>query len=125
MNPTPEQIAKLPKWARDHIERLAREVATWKGSALRFAKEQPEAPFYVDEWYAEPRFKRYIAVPTNRICVNHAGVEAQIYLPPENDSQRLFGIEISFTRTGQMHGDIAVIPRGHGQIQLLSKENMR
>lgn len=123
--PTDEQIAKLPKWAQERITQLERQLETWKGNALRFASEQPESPFYVDEWLSEPRIKRYISTPTNRVCVEHAGVKLEIYLPQKGDSQRLYGIELTYSRPNDLHGDIALIPRDHCGVQLLAQENMR
>lgn len=124
MNLTPEQIAKLPKWAQERITQLERQLGSSQAQCERFANEQKESPFYVEEWLSQ-RIRRYISTPTNRLCVEHAGVKLEIYLPQKGDGQRLYGIELTYSRPDEIHGDIALIPRHHCGIQLLAQENMR
>jgi hypothetical protein len=120
-------ITKLPKWAQSRIADLERERDAARLSLKGFQDSQTESPFYLDAWYCEPRIKRYVQSPTNRITVEHAGVKMEVYLAPEKDGQRLHGIEITYSPIEQRMGYamVAVMPRGISTIQLVTKENMR
>jgi hypothetical protein len=127
MKPTPEQIAKLPKWAQEHIKDLSRELDAANATLARMADEQTPSPFYVDAWYSTPRVKRFIQSPTNHLTIEHAGVHLEIFLAPERDGQRLYGIELQYSAIDRTigHSTVALMPRGIGTIQLVTKENMR
>lgn len=124
--PTSEQITKLPKWAQDHIDSLEREVATWRGAALRFEKEQPESPFYLDGYCNQSKIRQFITAPMSTVSCDHAGVHMEIFLPLKEDGQRLFGPEIRFNEIGRFTGSYAaIVPRSVGTIQLVHKDNLR
>ena len=121
--PTSEQIAKLPKWAQEHIESLSREARTWKESALRFSKEQPESPFFMETYNEEMR-KQFITSPSSSVSFKHAGVEGTIYLTCKGDSQRPFGVELTFHGDNQLQ-PVGIFPAYSNCLYLVAKENMR
>lgn len=124
--PTKEQIEKLPKWAREHVESLTREVSTWKDAALRFSKEQPESPFYIDDWTNGARIKQFIPSSVNTISCDYAGVHMDMFLPQDNDGQRFYGPEIRFSEIGKhTFSNVAAVPTARGIIQLVHKDNLR
>jgi hypothetical protein len=128
IEPTSEQLAKLPKWAQEHIASLSRESNMWKSAALRFSKEQTESPFYTSDWVTTSEtIKRFIPAPMGFIICEHAGVRAEIMAVRPDDGQRLFGVEVRFVESGTAIscGKIAVVPRSSGVIQFVSKENLR
>lgn len=47
--PTPEEIAKLPKWAQDHLRALQRERDESTRISERFTNEQTVQPICVPE----------------------------------------------------------------------------
>lgn len=129
INHTAEQLAKLPKWAREHIDSLSRELDAATLSLQQYLDNQTPSPFYLDDWFSPTRQKVYIQSATNRICVEHARVHLEVFLPHEDDSQRLYGIELNYS--AMVNGKhclagptVAVVPRGCSLIQLISKENL-
>lgn len=125
--PTPEQLAKLPKWAQDHIKHLTTSNNAIKSSLKQFNDSQTPSPIWVDEWLQDPRIKRYIQAPHCNVIFSHKGVDMRVMLAGEKDPSRAPGIEISYSRTGRWGdaGEIALVPKSHGLFQLISKENMR
>lgn len=126
MNPTPEQIAKLPKWAQEHIESLSRELASQTSLSKRMVDDQTPSEFFVDEWYSTPSVKRYIQSPTKRITVNYSGITCGIFLASKDDGQREYGIEIQYHASDRAYGGPAVLlPRGFNTISLVNPNNMK
>ncbi len=126
MTPDLKQIQKLPKWAQEYIADLVRERDSAQSMLKRMADDQTPSPIYIDDWYSVPSVKRFVQSPANRVTIEHAGVHCEIYLASEKDGQRLHGIEINYSDTDhRLHCEVAVIPRGIGNIQLVSKENLR
>lgn len=127
--PTPEQIAKLPKWARDHIETLDSNMKAAQATCARMNEDQKPSPIYVDDWYAKPRIKRYVQSPTGRVIVEHAGVHLEVFLAPEDDGQRMHGIELQYSplENGKQmfcHADVGVYPRGYDTLFLVHRNNV-
>lgn len=50
MNPTTEQIAKLPKWAQEHIETISRERELAVRSLNQYCDESTPSPFSTFEY---------------------------------------------------------------------------
>jgi hypothetical protein len=127
MKPTPEQIAKLPKWAQEHIADLDRESISAKAVVVRMNDQQTPSPFFVDAWYSNPPVRQYVQSPSDHLTIEHAGVHLEIYLAPEKDGQRLHGIELQYTAIEPTigHATVAVMPRSMNTLQLVTKENMR
>lgn len=124
------QIEKLPKWARVLIKDLSRERDTAVEALNRAVDGQSKSPIYYDDMLcigeqAGPSTKRFY-VQSSRLTIEHAGIECGIYLAPEGDGQRLFGIEIQFLNLNHRLGVYpALVPRSANTIQILTKENMR
>lgn len=128
MKPTPEQIAKLPKWAQEYIVSIERERDGALAMIQKFNDAQTPSPFFLDEWYCQPRITRYIQSPTNRISCNHAGVHLELYLAPAEDGQRNYGIEIQYSSLVRARlgvSAVGIVPTGTNTIALVHKENMR
>lgn len=123
-------IEKLPKWAQILINDLERERDAAVEALNRSIDGQSKTPIYYDDMLcigeqAGPSPKRFY-VQSNRITIEHAGIECGIYLAPEGDGQRLFGIEIQFSNLNHRLGVCpALVPRSANTIQILTKENMR
>lgn len=126
---TAEQIAKLPKWAQDHIRNITRERDIAVQELNAWVDSQTPSAFYVDEYpcIGEQKHKRRY-FQGNRIAVDHAGVHCEILLAREDDGQRLYGIDITYSEGGPRrigHQDVAIMPRASNCIELVAKDNMR
>jgi len=127
MKPTPEQIAKLPKWAQEHIRDIERQLSAATTALDQIKDQQTPSPIYLDDWYCTPRMKRYIQSPTGHLTIQHAGVHLDIFLAPEKDGQRLHGIELQYAAVesrGLTDRQIAIMPRGINTIQLVAKDSL-
>lgn len=114
MIPTPEQLAKLPKWARDHIAQLQSGCDELRQKLSAFENNDP-SPFF--ERTIDGRYKYFRC--DDAMTIVHSGVRLQIR-PRSTDGR------ISLSWEGhQTHSEIALIPYGHQQAYLVSKENMR
>lgn len=118
---TPEQLAKLPRWAQEHIKDVERERDSAQALNKRFEDTQTPSPFFVDDWTVSPTVKRYVQSPIDRLCVEYAGVHLEIFLARPDDGQRLHGIELSYSGGSA----IALMPRSISCIQLVNKANLR
>lgn len=121
MKMTPQQIARLPKFAREEIETLQRQ----RDEAVRRLEEmtdnQKESPFYreeLDTTEAPIAFRIVYYQASNRMMVKHEGVLLQIILRDRE-------IVLQWRRPSDAIGDICFRPTSHQAASLLTKENMR
>jgi hypothetical protein len=88
MNVTPEQLAKLPKWAQEHIHELKRDREVTLRSLHAFQDNQTKSLIWVDEHACtgeEPGttlYRRYIQQHT--ITLEVGGVEVRLYHDLDN-----------------------------------------
>lgn len=124
--PTQEQISKLPKWAQEHIRDLTSQRDNEQNAKRRLLEQQQVSPFYVDEWYSDKPYKRYICAPGRQIEVEHAGVKLGVFLASEDDNQRPYGIELKYSAIGDAIGrGVAIVPSGFSTINLQAASNIR
>jgi len=125
MNPTPEQFARLPKWAQEHIADFERTNSVLRKQVSEMLDSLTPSPFYTEDLHSAGMVKRFLP-GIRRIIAEHAGVKAEIYLPSERDGQRLFGIEICYSGSQRSlsHFPVAIMPRGASSIQLVHKDNL-
>lgn len=126
--PTPEQIAKLPKWARDHITNIERERDVSVRALNEFQDSQTPSGIYYDDCVCTgetkgPSNKRKY-IQSHQLEVEHAGVLLSVFLAGTNDSQRSHGIQLSWNAR-QRTGHVAAIPTSFQCVELVAKENMR
>lgn len=125
MKPTAEQIAKLPKWAQEHIANIERERDVSIRALNKSIDTTTESPFYYETFECTgeedkgPSMKRYYYQAHNMTVV-HLGVEATIYL-------RDRGINISYSSpdTVGLRKEIAIMPDCHQSITLVPQDLMR
>lgn len=126
MKPTPEQIAKLPRWAQDHLNNISRERDAAIRSLNEFCDNQSPSPFYIEDHpctgeTSGPSRKR-IYIQAHAITVEWAGVILNI---DANDyGNRKNEIEISWS-TAEGTRDVAMVPRCFNAVIIKTKENMR
>jgi hypothetical protein len=125
--PTTEQISKLPVWAQEHIQSLSRLADTQRRAIDAFHDAQTPSPFYtLDYSLSVTNVKpRYFQIDHMGICIEHAGIKADIFLSRPDDSQRPYGIQIGFESLKHERGKpVSISPHGGGSFFLLHKENM-
>ena len=114
-------ITKLPKWAQEHIHNTQRQRDIAVRALDEYTDNQTPSPVSVQEMecveHGSPKFyTRY--VQTNKITINHSGVELRVLL-------RNGHIDLSYGGGGLSTDEVALIPASFQQIRLVSKENMR
>ena len=126
ISPSGQKLNRLPIWVKEHIESLTRERDIALAACSRLSDAQTPSPIFVDDWCSEPRIKMYVQSPSRRITIEHAGVHLDVFLAPEDDGQRNFGIELQFSQmTRRLTGGVAILPRGIQTIELVANENIR
>lgn len=127
--PTPEQLAKLPKWAQDHIKDLERE----RGAAVKalndFTDADTPAAFYVEEHVGMgekkgPSIKRRY-IQTRAVICESQGIELRIFASGDLYGQSRPGIELSWSAISRGMSDVAFIPNARNSATLITKEHMR
>lgn len=119
--PTPEQIAKLPQWARAHIANLSREREMAVRRLDEMTDNQTKSPFRKQELdctETPPVSRTVYFQARSSMEVEHAGVELRITLRENH-------IDLQWSRAGHMSGSICSQPSSHQAIALFTKENMR
>jgi hypothetical protein len=129
VKPTQQQLAKLPKWAQEHIRVIERERETAVEALNKYIDSQTESPFYTDDVICTgegigPSFKRRY-FQGYKLTAEHAGVRLRIHLAGEHDGQREYGIELSWEAMDKGTRIVCMAPTARQQVQLISKENLR
>lgn len=121
--PLPEQIAKLPKWAQEHIADLQRRTAEAERTFREYNDSQTPSKFFYDDYVciggASPEHsKKY--VQTDRMTVIAHGVRLDILVRNEEK-----GIEIQWDDEKRHCREIAFVPQSFQKAKLVTKENIR
>ena len=118
--PTPEQIAKLPKWAQEHIENLDRRAVIAERTLKEYYDNQTPSEFFIEDYdsSASKMVKKYIQ--THKIAVERNGVHVEVILRLDEK-----GIDISYWSDDRIVREIALVPKGFNSITLIAKEHMR
>lgn len=121
--PTPEQLAKLPAWARAHIQNVTREREVALDALNKYVDEQTAAPFYVEEMEctgekAGPSFKRRY-IQSHKMTVEFKGVELNIHLRDRE------GIQLQWGTPRHGLGHVAFVPSSFQAATLVPYSMMR
>jgi hypothetical protein len=121
--PTPEQIAKLPKWAQEYTHDLERRVETSERVLKDYKDSQTPSEFYYDDYHCvgqgSPQFIRRF-IQTNQMTVTRDGVQLTILLRQDDP-----GIQLSFCSVNRLVSQVAMVPTSFNQIRILSKDKLR
>jgi hypothetical protein len=126
MNPTIEQLAKLPKWAQDHIADITRERDVSVCSLNEYCDESTPSPFEISEYVCTgekqgPLLKRrYIQAHT--MTVKWRGVELRIDANDYGQSGK--GIRLQWNNQND-RDECAFIPQSYQSAIIKSKEDMQ
>jgi hypothetical protein len=113
--PTPEQIAKLPKWAREHIENLERDALVATSRLDDMLDSQTPSPIYHEDMVSrggEFKFSKHF-VQARDLTFTHAGVALAVRLHRDDAIELSWGPE-----TVHGLGDICFIPSAYQQARL-------
>ena len=126
-------IAKLPKWAQEHITNLARERETAIRALNDHVDSQTPSQIYWEDYLSTgegttgsgvgPTNKRFY-VQTNRIVVECAGVQLYVHCH-ENVPMHHDGIEIKWGDPTGLQNMTGFIPTSFQQASLIAYHNMR
>lgn len=121
--PTQEQIAKLPKWAQEHIENLDRRVVVSERALKEFTDTQTESAFFYDDYLCigegTPKFVRKY-IQTYKISVVRDGIQVDVLLRQDDP-----GIEIGWGGTNHAMKEVAMVPISFQKVKIVPKEKMR
>ena len=117
MNPTPEQIERLPKWSQEHIRDLEHQRRSAIDALKRFQdSDEPTMISYVQMQHFDGEcqfFTRH--VDTDRMQFTYKGVTLVVMLP--DDGGR--GIELSWgSEGGNGLGDMCFTPTAYQQARI-------
>jgi hypothetical protein len=127
MKPTPEQLAKLPKWALEYVKDLENQREQAIRTLNEFVDDQTPSPFYYEdnpctgESSGPIGKRRYIQA--HNMEVFWRGVHLTISAHSYGNSGE--GIHLQWeggVRTGH---DVAMIPSSYQRVRLVLPEDMR
>ena len=121
--PTPEQIAKLPKWAQERMEDLERRTRVAERALKENLDAQTPSEFYVEEYLStgegsDKHVRRYIQ--TYKMAVEHDGVKLTILLRQDEK-----GIDLQWNSTNRLMNEVALVPLSFNKVKIVAKEFMR
>lgn len=119
--PTQEQIDRLPKWAREHIETIERQRDNAKKALSEMLDDQTPNEFRYDDYVNGDFVTRY--VQTYKMTVVHEGVRLDIVLP--KGSQGRQGIEITWASEDRGMRELCFVPTSFQQASIFLPENAR
>ena len=120
-------IAKLPKWAQDHIADLQRQRDTAVKALRDWTDTQTEQPISVDEMECIQAggpvcMTRYIE--GHRLTIKWMGIELSVLLQTDG-SMSDNSIDLKWTSEARHSGHVAMIPTSFQSVSLIAKENLR
>jgi hypothetical protein len=122
-SPTPDQLAKLPKWAQEHIVNLERRTKTAEDALNDYKDNQTPSEFYTEDMLCvgegSPEYvKRY--VQGYKMNVEHDGVRLTILLRQDEK-----GIDLQWYSTDRLMREVAMVPLSFNKVKIVAKEFMR
>lgn len=121
--PTPEQIAKLPKWAQERMADLERRARVAETALKDNLDSQTPSEFYVEEYVTQPEGKdqyRKRFIQTYKMAVEHDGVKLTILLRQDER-----GIDLQWNSTNRLMNEVALVPLSFNKVKIVAKEFMR
>lgn len=116
-----EKLARLPKWAKEHIAELTRQRDAAVDAMRKAAATKKPSPIYVEDYVCvgsggPDRVRTYI--DNYSVTVEYAGVVAEV------STHSLEGIEVRFGPADHLFGEIMVVPKHLGGITLVNPIHM-
>ena len=118
MSPTPEQIERLPKWARSHIKQLDRERRSAIDVLDKFQdSDEPTRVSYEQGHYSDGEYRFFTRhIDTHRMQFICNGVSLVVTMPDDDVAR---GIELSWgPEGGHGLGDLCFTPTAYQQARI-------
>ena len=118
--PTPEQLAKLPKWAQEHIEDMDRRAVVAERTLREFYDNSTPSEFYTEDWDAEQNkmVRRY--VQTHRLSIERDGLKVDLLLRQDDP-----GVDITWCDETRLCCQVPLIPEGLNHVRIMLKKDLR
>ena len=119
MNPTPEQIERLPKWAQSHIEQLDQQRRNAIDILERFQdSDKPMMISYEQHQYLDSKLQVFTRhLNTHQVQFTRDGVSLVVTLPYYNDNEP--GIKLSWgPEDSHGTGDLCFTPTSYQQARI-------
>jgi|FAXJ01.1.fsa_nt_gi hypothetical protein len=121
--PTPEQIAKLPKWAQERMENLERRTRAAETALKDYLDNQTPSEFYTEDYVSVgegsgTHVQKFIQ--TYKMAVEHDGVKLTILLRQDEK-----GIELQWNSTSRLMNEVALVPMSFNKVKIVAPEFMR
>lgn len=128
MKPTEEQIAKLPKWAQDHLSNLSRERDVAVTALNAWRDGQKESPVFFEDMLCDgqgvgPTSHR-VYVQTRDIEIRWLGIQLRVRL---NKGSNMHHPGIGLQWEGLHDGGsriVAMVPSSHQSVDLISRDKL-
>jgi hypothetical protein len=122
--PTPEQIAKLPKWAQEHIEDKERQRFVAQRRLDELVDSTTPSPFWHESNDCTGpnngvQHKKHFVQAHSRFCVEYAGVHLEIVLRDHRS------MELQWTNPERGCGELACVPESFQKVRLITRKNLR
>ncbi len=114
---TPDRVAKLPKWAQDHITDLERTADRATARLEQYVNENQEGKIVVSDYTNGDHHD--VKIPAEKVTFVHAGVWLQVKVYSENQIDLSWGPGHSMAAMG----DVCFIPTAYQQARLVHPDN--
>lgn len=120
---TEEQLAKLPRWAQEHIHNLERRMDVAERTLMEFKDNQTPSGIFYKEYCcigegSPETLTRFVQAESITVQAHGVRVHASI-----NDSWK--AIVLQWEETNTINRDVAFIPSSYQQARLVNKIHMR
>ena len=120
---TEEQLAKLPRWAQEHIHNLERRMDVAERTLMEFKDNQTPSGIFYKEYCCigegtPATLTRFVQAESITVQAHGVRVHASI-----NDSRKV--VELQWGDTNAISTDVAFIPESFQKARLVNKIHMR
>lgn len=122
------KMAKLPTWARDHMEKLQREKDAILACLCRFAETKKPSPIYIEDHVNGAGKCWKDSIKRNYIQDDQVTIEAhgvKLRINTKHGSTNGNSITATFQRSDDAFGQVAIEPIASNQIRFITKDSMR
>jgi hypothetical protein len=122
--PTPEQLAKLPKWAQEHIQHLDKRCIIAERALLDYTNTQTPSSMFYDELVCigdgpPTLMRKYVQTKKMSIIHDKVRIDVQIRAPEKA------GVEISWSGANYSGDEIPMIPTSYQTVKIIPKDKLR
>lgn len=118
--PTPQQLAKLPKWAQEHIADLDYRATVAERTLKEFYDNETPSNFFTESWDSKQNqiVRRYIQ--THRLIMERDGLRVDFFVRQDDP-----GLDIVWYDTTRLCKEVCMVPVGFQSIRLMLRRDMK